>query len=213
LAGKYFILGLIVIWEGKMKQLYDILEYNKEFVSNKSYERFATTKFPDKQMAIVSCMDTRLVELLPQSMNLRNGDVKIIKNAGAIITHPFGSIMRSLVVAIYQLQAQEIFVISHYDCGMAQNNGEKLLQKIQDSGINVKVIETLENAGINLKEWLTGFDNVIDNVKNSVSLIKKHPLIPSEIPVHGLVIDPKTGQLDLVIDGYQPYNTDAQEKS
>jgi carbonic anhydrase len=194
-------------------QLYEILEYNKSFVTNKDYKQFATTKFPDKQMVIVSCMDTRLVELLPQSMNLRNGDVKIIKNAGAIISHPFGSIMRSLVVAVYQLQAEEIFVISHYDCGMNQNNGEELLQKIQDSGINVKVIETLENAGINLKEWLTGFDNVIDNVKNSVSLIKKHPLIPSEIPVHGLVIDPKTGQLDLVIDGYKPNNTDTQEKS
>lgn len=183
-------------------QLYEILEYNKSFVANKEYEQFATTKFPDKQMVIVSCMDTRLVELLPQSMNLRNGDVKIIKNAGAIISHPFGSIMRSLVVAIYQLQAQEIFVISHYDCGMDQNNGEELLQKIQDRGVHAEVIETLENAGIDLTNWLTGFDNVIDNVKNSVNLIKKHPLIPADIPVHGLIIDPKTGRLDLVIDGY-----------
>ena len=51
-------------------------------------------------MVIISCMDTRLVELLPKAMNMRNGDVKIIKVAGAVISHPFGSIMRSILVAV-----------------------------------------------------------------------------------------------------------------
>jgi carbonic anhydrase len=186
-----------------LKQLYDILEFNQQFVEQKKYEPFTTTKFPDKKMVIVSCMDTRLVELLPRSMNLRNGDVKIVKNAGAVITHPFGSIMRSLIVAVYQLQANEIYVIAHLDCGMSQNNGEDLLQTIQSRGIDPKIMKTLESAGINLKQWLTGFDNVYDNVKNSVSLIKEHPLMSPDIPVHGLVIDPGTGRLNLVIDGYE----------
>jgi carbonic anhydrase len=186
-----------------LKQLYDILEFNQQFVEQKKYEPFTTTKFPDKQMAIVSCMDTRLVELLPRSMNLRNGDVKIIKNAGAIIAHPFGSIMRSLIVAVYQLKVHEIYVIAHLDCGMSEINGEDLLQTIQSRGIKPEVIKTLERAGINLKQWLTGFGNVEDNVKNSVNLIKEHPLMPADLPVHGLVIDPKTGRLDLIIDGYK----------
>jgi carbonic anhydrase len=50
-------------------------------------------------MAILSCMDTRLVELLPHAMNMRNGDVKIIKSAGALVAHPFGSIMRRMFIA------------------------------------------------------------------------------------------------------------------
>jgi carbonic anhydrase len=128
--------------------------------------------------------------------------VKIIKNAGAVIPHPFGSIMRSLIVAVYQLQAHEIYVIAHLDCGMSKSNGEEILQKIRSRGVDAKVIQTLERAGIDLKHWLTGFDDVYENVKNSVKLIKEHPLMPVDIPVHGLVIDPKTGRLDLVIDGY-----------
>ncbi len=49
-------------------------------------------------------MDTRLVELLHKALNLKNGDVKIVKNAGAIINNPFGSIMRSLLIAVYEFE-------------------------------------------------------------------------------------------------------------
>ena len=53
-------------------------------------------------------MDTRLTELLPAALGIKNGDVKIIKNAGGTITHPFGSAMRSLLVAIYELGIREV---------------------------------------------------------------------------------------------------------
>ena len=86
----------------------ELLEYNKSFVETKGYEKFMTTKYPDKKIAIVTCMDTRLIELLPAALGLKNGDVKIIKNAGGTITHPFGSAMRSLLVAIYELGVEEI---------------------------------------------------------------------------------------------------------
>ena len=42
----------------------EILEYNARFVENKEYEPYLTTKYPDKKIAIVSCMDTRLTQLL-----------------------------------------------------------------------------------------------------------------------------------------------------
>ena len=65
--------------------LEDILKYNREFVERKGYEKYITNKYPDKKIAIVSCMDTRLTELLPAALGLKNGDVKIIKNAGGTI--------------------------------------------------------------------------------------------------------------------------------
>lgn len=73
-----------------MSLLQDVLEFNKKFVEEKKYELYETSKFPNKKMVILSCMDTRLVELLPHALNLRNGDVKIVKNAGALVSHPFG---------------------------------------------------------------------------------------------------------------------------
>ena len=77
-----------------------ILKYNKQFVADKGYEQYTTSKYPELKIAILTCMDTRLVELLPAALGLKNGDVKIIKNAGGMISTPFGSAMRSLLVAM-----------------------------------------------------------------------------------------------------------------
>lgn len=61
-----------------------ILEFNREYVANKGYEKHITDKFPDKKLAVLSCMDTRLSVLLQEALGLQNGDAKIIKNAGAL---------------------------------------------------------------------------------------------------------------------------------
>ena len=52
----------------------ELIRYNREFVKNKGYERYVTDKYPDKKIAILSCMDTRLTELLPAALGVRNGD-------------------------------------------------------------------------------------------------------------------------------------------
>lgn len=186
-----------------MNNIENILKHNREFVETKQYEEFRTTRFPDKKMVVLTCMDTRLVELLPKAMNFRNGDVKVIKNAGAIVTQPFGNIMRSIIVAIYELNAEEVVVVGHYECGMTGLNAESVIGKAKQTGISEDVISTLHNSGINLSRWLTGFDDVTQSVVNSVDIIRNHPLLPKHIPVHGLIIDPTTGKLDLMVDGYK----------
>ena len=185
----------------EMSALEGILEYNEKFVENKEYVSFTTDKFPDKKMVIISCMDTRLVELLPKAMNIRNGDVKIIKTAGAIVSHPFGSVMRSILVAIYELNASEVFVIGHHDCGMASVSVENMVEKMKTRNVSPETMSIIENSGINLKRWLRGFKDVSESVTNSVEIIRNHPLMPPDIKIHGLVISPTTGKLDLIING------------
>ena len=34
----------------------ELLKFNREFVKSKGYERFITNKYPDKKIAIVSCI-------------------------------------------------------------------------------------------------------------------------------------------------------------
>ncbi|GLC90326.1 beta-class carbonic anhydrase [Lysinibacillus piscis] len=184
-----------------MTMLQDILQFNHNFVEEKQYEPFITTKYPDKRTVILSCMDTRLVELLPKAMNLRNGDVKIIKSAGALVSHPFGAIMRSILVAVYELQADEVFVVGHYDCGMSAVDSEAMIRKMIDRGISQETIKTIEYSGIDLYDYLRGFDNVTTSVEMSVDTIRNHPLMPKDTLIHGLVIDPGTGRLDLIKDG------------
>lgn len=185
-----------------MKRLDEILAYNRQFLAQKAYEQFQTTKFPDKGLVVLSCMDTRLVELLPKAMNLRNGDFKLIKNAGAIVSHPFGSIMRSILVAIYELKAEEVCVVGHHDCGMSAIDPDRLVTKMKEQGVSPQTIGVLQHAGVDLHRWLRGFDRVEEAVKNSVAMIRNHPLLPQHVAVHGLIIDPHTGKLDLVENGY-----------
>ncbi len=184
-----------------MSILSDILSHNHHFVERREYEPFLTDQFPDKRLVVLTCMDTRLVELLPRAMNLRNGDAKVIKNAGAIVSHPFGSVMRSMLVAVYELMAAEVAVVGHYGCGMTGLSCARVLQKAVDRGVSPDTLKTLEASGIDLKRWLTGFDSPEDGVRQSVAVIRQHPLLPKDVPVHGLMICPETGRLDLLSDG------------
>jgi carbonic anhydrase len=186
-----------------MRNIDEIMAFNREFVKNKKYEEYLTTRFPDKRMVIVTCMDTRLTELLDKALNLKNGDAKIIKNAGAIITSPFGNIMRSILVAIYELNANEVLIIGHHQCGMTAIDPTNVVNHMEERGISGDVIHTLRHSGIDLNRWLTGFDSVRESVENSVDIVRHHPLLPPGIPVHGLIIHPETGELEMVTDGFE----------
>ena len=187
-----------------MSILSEIITHNDSFVRSRAYEQFLTDQFPDKKLVILTCMDTRLVELLPHAMGVRNGDVKMIKNAGAIVSHPFGSVMRSILVAVYELGAAEVAVVGHHNCGMTGLSCSRVLEKVRQRVADPNVIDTLAHAGIDLQRWLVGFDHVEDGVRKSVEVIRHHPLLPGDVPVHGMIIHPETGKLDLLVDGYAP---------
>lgn len=173
----------------------EILRYNRQFVESKGYEPYLTSKYPDKKLAILSCMDTRLTELLPAALGLRNGDAKIIKNAGGLVISPFDSAMRSLLVAIYELGVQEIMVVAHSNCGACHMNGPQMKQLMLQRGIAQDVIDTIGLCGIDLDHWLEGFHDTDDSVRNTVHTITHHPLVPRDVQVHGYIIDSVTGQL------------------
>ncbi|SKA02593.1 carbonic anhydrase [Cetobacterium ceti] len=185
----------------KKNNLESILEFNKEFVKNKEYEKYNTTKTPDRKMVVVSCMDTRLTELLPQAMSIKNGDAKIIKNAGGVIIHPFGSAMRSILVSIYEFDVKEVYVVAHDECGMCNLNTSNTIQKMLDRGIDEATINTLYNSGIDVSQWLHGFSCIEESLKRSVSIVRNHPLLPKGIHVHGLIINPVTGKLRVFENG------------
>lgn len=173
----------------------EILCHNKKFVAEKQYEKFLTSKYPDKKIAIVTCMDTRLVELLPAALGLRNGDVKIIKNAGGVITNPFDSTMRSLLVAVYELGVDEIMVIGHTGCGVQGMDASEMLHLMKERGVPESNISLMRHCGIDLDKWLHGFDDVAQSVSETVDLIRNHPLMAADIRVAGYVIDSATGEL------------------
>ncbi len=181
-----------------MKNIQEMLEYNKQFVEDKNYEVFRTDSIPNKKMVVFTCMESRLVELLPKALNIQNGDVKMLKNAGAIIRKSFDSIIKSILVAVYKLEAEEVLVIGHHDCGMSCVNTEELKQSMIDEGISEDTFKALDYSGVDFHKEFHGFETVEASIQQSVDIIREHPLLPAHVRVHGLVIDPGTGKVDVV---------------
>lgn len=173
----------------------DILEFNKKFVDEKGYEKYITNKYPDKKLAILTCMDTRLLELLPAALGLKNGDAKIIKNAGGVVSHPFGSAVRSLLVAILDLQVEDVMVIGHTDCGVQSMDAQEMVQKLKDRGVSEDDINLFRYCGVDFDTWLGGFDCVETSVRNTLEILIHHPLIPKNVRIRGFIMDSVTGQL------------------
>ena len=172
------------------------LKYNREFVESEGFRQFKTSKYPDKRIAIVTCMDTRLVELLPAALGIRNGDVKMIKNAGGTITNPFDSTMRSLLVAVYELGVNEVMVIGHTGCGVQGMDAEEMLGLMRERGIDEEHISLMRHCGIDLNSWLHGFSDTAEAVNETVDLIRNHPLMAKDVRVAGYIMDSETGLLE-----------------
>ena len=174
-------------------------EYNKTFLAQKGYEKYLTDKYPDKKLAVLSCMDTRLTELLPAALGLKNGDAKIIKNAGGLVISAFDSAMRSLIVAIYELGVQEIMVVAHSHCGACHMSYDHFHHEMIARGVTDETLDTIRKCGIDLDQWLEGFKDTPTSVRKTVETIKNHPLVPKDIVVRGFIIDSETGALEEIV--------------
>lgn len=176
----------------------ELLEYNRQFVQGKGYMPYRTTKFPDRKLAILTCMDTRLTLLLSAALGLRNGEVKMVKNAGGVVSSPYDTSVRSLLIAVLELGVEEIMVIGHTDCGVCGMQPGKLLEDLVERGIPESVLRQVGEDHVDLLEWLSGFACVEQAVSNSVHILREHPLMPKHVEIHGFIMDTETGKLNPV---------------
>ena len=109
-----------------------ILKNNKAFVADKSYEKHITDGMPSERTLIVTCMDTRLSVMLPEALGIKNGQVKMVKVAGGVIMDDFDTVMRSIIIGIYELKIAEIMIIHHTDCGAGKMTGEHMESLIRE---------------------------------------------------------------------------------
>ena len=184
-----------------MNTLSAILEANNRFTKKlpEEFIHYHPSSLPQRQLAIFTCMDTRLVDFLEPAMGIKRGEAKVIKNAGNSVTGPFEATIRSLVLSIFELGVNEIVVIGHLDCGMVHTTSHHLIQKMLDRGISPDAIKMIEKE---MENWLDHFEHPVENVQEVVFKIRSNPLIPKDVPVHGLMFNPHTGKLSVVTDGY-----------
>jgi len=183
----------------------EILAYNERFVEQTHLPTIGHA--PRRHMAVVTCMDCRLVQMFEQALGLERGDVLELRTAGATISEnerdgAANDLIRSLAGGIYLLGVREVAVIGHTQCGLAHADSTLLVASMQALGVDPHKLIEQEKLGDmqGLLRWLGVFNDVHVNVREVVNVIRRSPYLP-KIPVHGLVIDIITGKLELVDKG------------
>ena len=174
-----------------------ILAANRRALAGDATAGLHPAEFADAlPVAALTCIDVRLNALLPAVLGLRAEDFIWLRNAGNIITGPLSSTLRSLALACAVKGAREIVILGHSNCRVCQTPMADLLERFRALGIERSRLPE------NLTEYFGLFASERQNVLKAVEFVRHSPLIGARIPVHGLLVDLATGQLEWLVDGY-----------
>ena len=176
--------------------LQEVLTANEQYVENFG-DKGSLPLPPGRGFAILTCMDARLDPA--KYAGLAEGDAHVIRNAGGRASD---DAIRSLVISHKLLGTNQWFVIHHTDCGM---------EYFTDDVIRGLLAKSLKTARVDASGWhnvteeggsdearfisFLTISNLADSVVEDVQRIKRHLLVPKDIPVYGYIYDVKTGRL------------------
>ena len=179
-----------------MSVLNEVLNANAAYV--KSFgEKGNLALPPARQFAVLTCMDARLDPA--KYADLSEGDAHVIRNAGGRASD---DAIRSLVISYKLLGTKEWFVIHHSNCGMEFFTDaimrDLLSQSLQTAALGDAGFYDV-GAGPGSDEgayidWLTIADRT-KAVVEDVQRIRRHPLVPRSIPIHGFIYEVESGRL------------------
>jgi carbonic anhydrase len=159
-----------------MTTIDDLLSNNRSFADSLA-ERHLDVR-PSRQLAIVTCMDSRLDVFA--ALGLGDGEAHVMRNAGGVITD---DVIRSLAVSQRKLGTREVMLIHHTDCG---------LEKISDDGFRD---ELREATGVAPAFAIESFKDVDADVRQSVLRVRRSTFVPHRDSVRGFVYDVDTHRL------------------
>ena len=133
---------------------------------------------PKRQLAIVTCMDSRLDVFA--ALGLGDGEAHVLRNAGGVITD---DVIRSLAISQRRLGTREVMLIHHTDCGM---------QKLTDDGFRTELMET---TGVAPAFAIESFSDVDADVRQSLLRVRRSAFLPHRNLVRGFVYDVDTHRL------------------
>jgi carbonic anhydrase len=160
-----------------MSVIDEVLAANQNYA--KTHELRRLTPRPERKLAVLTCMDTRLQIL---TLGLKAADAHIIRNAGGIVTDDS---LRSLLISHYLLGTEEFMIINHTDCGLMHTTEEDLRTRIQNRSGTAAIAPA----------FFFAFQNIEENVRHQLQKLRTHPWIPEKVAVRGFVYDVTSGLL------------------
>jgi carbonic anhydrase len=165
----------------------DELVANNEAFAGPRPERHLDVR-PRRQLAIVTCMDSRLDVFA--ALGLGDGEAHVLRNAGGVITD---DVIRSLAVSQRRLGTREVMLIHHTDCG---------LQTLSDDGFRA---ELQEATGTAPPFAIESFSDVDADVRQSILRVRRSAFLLHRDLVRGFVYDVDTHRLrEIHVDDESP---------
>lgn len=133
---------------------------------------------PGKGIAIVTCMDCRLDVL--GALDLKLGDAHVLRNAGGVVTD---DTIRSLAISQRRLGTREVLLVHHTDCGMQTLDDDDFRAELRDA------------AGSEPPFAIESFEDVEEDVRESIRRVQRSPFLLHRDAVRGYVYDVETHQV------------------
>jgi carbonic anhydrase len=127
---------------------------------------------PSRNLAVVTCMDTRID--VPAVLGLQLGDAHVLRNAGGRVTQ---DVLRSLAVSTHVLGTETVVVMQHTGCGLV--------------GVSEDDLRNSTGADI---EFLTIADHAAA-LQTDIDLVAATPYLDSVRLVAGFLYDVETGKI------------------
>lgn len=145
----------------------------------------------ERNILILSDLNAHLERQLVESLNLNPNNVMSIQSFQAEISHAYGDVMRSIIIAIYEYNIQNIYIIRKSDYKQVIT----LPDSVKKHTEKINTLDYLFNhckpefSSNNIHEWLNGESDIYESIKQSVKQVSNHPLIPTGIAINGMTIN------------------------
>jgi carbonic anhydrase len=136
---------------------------------------------PAPKIAILTCMDPRLNDLL-EWLDIKPADADVIRNVGTAAT---SDVVRSLMFSIHVLGVREIMIVGHTGCGMEMFSEDEF----------EKHIHTQTGVWAVAPDKFHCYSDVNLATEKQILKLRSHPWIPSDVTIRGFVFDLSTGEL------------------
>ena len=132
---------------------------------------------PSKALAIVTCMDARIVP--HELFGLAPGDVHVVRNAGGRVTP---DVLRSLLLSTRLLGVDQVVVVHHTHCGGAASD-TTLSRDLRDTGVEGDLPR------------LFGAPDQVAALRADLEALRSDPLLSPDVRVAGYRYDLDTGEV------------------
>ncbi|MDA1477241.1 carbonic anhydrase [Bacillus changyiensis] len=150
----------------------------------------------NKKVLCIIGMERKLEQSICETAGIQPENILVLKSVHSDISQPYGELMRDIITLVYQEKVDEILIV--------RSNNEQVINEAVVYNLRSKDLILNERMNTlnylfqscnpefpsrNINEWLAGSKTSTEGIQKSVSLIRRHPLIPSHVKVCGFLLD------------------------